>query len=151
MFYKEFPLRVSSHVLHLLIKTLNFSDITGSQMKHSKTLKSHFETDELTNVQPNTDKPDTHAQLHIQCIIHYCLSLQCWDYKSLSHRVFISLEHSQIKWELHFFFLSYLLNRKTERKKLGPYHSLQTQQWEIIRFVSTFCPWHLIRVTSSTL
>lgn len=64
--------------------------------------------------------------------------------------VFILLEHSQIKWEMHFFPHFIFLNRKIEGK-LGPYHSLQTQQWAIIRFVSTFCSWCLIRVTSSTL
>lgn len=35
--------------------------------------------------------------------------------------------------------------------KLGPYHSLQTQHGAVIRFVSTFCSWWLISVTSSTL
>lgn len=49
------------------------------------------------------------------------------------------------------FFSFYLFEQNDREGKLDPYHSLQTQQWAIVRFVSTFCSWCLIRETSSTL
>lgn len=65
-------------------------------------------------------------------------------------RVFISLQHSQIKWELHFFSYSIFFEQKDMEGEPGPDHSSQTQQRAITRFASTFCSWCLIRVTSST-
>ncbi len=118
MFYKEFPLRVSSYFSHFLpINMLNFSDITGSQMKHLKTLKGHFETNELTNVQPNTD---THTH---NCTYSVLFTIVChYNVGITSPSVTECLSHSNIprlSENCTFFFISYLLNRKTERKKTG--------------------------------
>lgn len=45
----------------------------------------------------------------------------------------------------------YLHKQNDREEKLAPCYNFQTQQWAIIRFVSTFCSWCIIRVTSRTL